>query len=275
MHALVPFTWLLRMGALYVLIGSFLSGQTAVIFTTDDNGNVGRIEAGQSSGTAIGSLTSSGFTPRQVIGLAYDSNTNGLLLFDRNANTVYTMDATTGVTTVLFTTPGVQLQGGAIYGGLVYGIDETTQQLKAYTFAGVEQTLSYTALIGHVHSLGINPVTKKFFYLNTSNALRSVNINGADEGLLLTTSQGSEDIAYFDGDYLVANYDRNLYFLDGTTGIISTYLTNTELTTMGVTGSVSGVVLEYITVPEPGTWALMLMGIAVIAVVSIRRKRTS
>lgn len=256
-----------------MLIASYLSAQTAVIFVADDQGNVGRIVAGQTIGTQVGSLTDSQFTPNQVIGLAYDSNTNGILLFDRNANVVYTMDATSGVSSVLFTTPGVELQGGAVYGGLVYGINERTQQLVAYTFAGVQQSLSNDVLTGHNHSLATNPLTTTLFYLNNSGEILSVDSGGDDGTLLLSTSNGNaEDIAYFEGDYLVATYNRNLYFLDGLTGAVTIYLTDSELAAVGVTGSVSGVVLEYIAVPEPGTWDMMLVGLVMIAWIGIKRR---
>ncbi len=273
MRALKKIGRLARMGALFVLGTFFMSAQTAVVFVGDQQGNVGRIIAGQTSGTTLGSLSGSGFTANQVIGLAYDSNTNGILLFDRSANTVYTMNASTGVTSVLFTTSGVQFQGGAVFGGLIYGINENTQKLTAYTFAGAQQTLTNaTDLTGHTHSLGTNPVSKTLFYQNSSAGVRSVNTDGSDGAVILSDSGGSEDIAYFDGDYLVATYDRNLYFLDGSTGTRSTYLTESQLTAMGVTGSVSGVVLEYIAVPEPSTWAMMLVGLAVIAWIGIKRR---
>ena len=259
-----------------MLITAFVSAQTAVVFVGDDMGNVGRIVAGQTSGTTLGSLTASGFTPNQVIGLAYDSNTNGILLFDRSANTVYTMNATTGVTSVLFTTSSENLQGGAVFGGLVYGINESTQKLMAYTFAGIQQSLTNDTLTGHIHSLATNPVAQTMFYLNDTGELRSVNSDGNNgASLQFTSHRYAEDLAYFEGDFLVASYDRNLYLLDGSTGTSSPYLTDSELSAMGVTGNVSGVVLEYIAVPEPGTWALMIVGLAVVSLVSVKRLRAS
>jgi len=55
-----------------MLIASFLSAQTSVVFVADDQGNVGRFVDGQMSGTALGSLSGSGFTVGQVLGIAYD-----------------------------------------------------------------------------------------------------------------------------------------------------------------------------------------------------------
>lgn len=160
------------MSGLLGLMASTLSAQITVIYVADDNGNVGQYDMSRGSGTVLGSLTASDFNPSQVIGLAYDSATNGVLIFDRSANTVYSMNATTGVATVLFNTPGVSLQGGAVYVGLVYGINEGAQQLAAYTFAGAAQSLSGTSLTGHVHSLAVNPVTEQLFDLTSSYGLR-------------------------------------------------------------------------------------------------------
>lgn len=97
----------------WTLVSAHLSAQATIIFLADDQGNVGRYDVGTQQGAALGSLSASQFTPDQVIGLAYDADTNSVLLFDRNVSTVYTMNAVTGVASVLFTTQGVQLQGGA------------------------------------------------------------------------------------------------------------------------------------------------------------------
>ncbi|MCF7688178.1 MAG: PEP-CTERM sorting domain-containing protein [Cephaloticoccus sp.] len=266
-------------GAVFILLASSLSAQTAVVFATDASGNIGRYDVGLGAGTVLGSLTASGFSPGQVIGLAYDSVTNGVLIFDRTVNKVYSMDANTGTTTLLFSTPGVQLQGGAVFGGLIYGINENLQQLAAYSFAGVAQSLSGTALTAHVHSLGVNPITQQLFYLTGSSGVRIINTDGTEGTVLLTSGQvnsiNSEDVAYYNGDYLVASYDRSIYLLDGTTGANTTFLTDAQLTTMGITGSVSGVTLIYQAVPEPGTGILLLLGGAVIVLLATRANKAS
>ena len=95
---------LAQIGALFVLMASFLSAQSSVVFVADDLGNVVRFMDGQTNGTALGSLSGSGFSASQVLGIAYDSNTNAALLFDRAAHTVYSMNAASGIATVLFTT---------------------------------------------------------------------------------------------------------------------------------------------------------------------------
>ena len=88
--------------------------------------------------------------------------------------------------------------------------------------------------------------------------LRRINADGSERSVVFsnpTSDISVQDIAYFYGDYLVATFDKNLYLLDGTPGELSAtpYLNSTQLSAMGVSGSVAGVVLEYAAVPEPGT----------------------
>jgi len=269
-------------------MASSLSAQTAVVFATDASGNIGRYDVGLGTGTVLGSLTASGFSPGQVIGLAYDSVTNGVLIFDRSVNKVYSMDANTGTTTLLFSTPGVQLQGGAVFGGLIYGIDENLQQLAAFSFAGVAQSLNGPSFNNashasygsdHVHNLGVNPVTQTMFYVSSKAGVRVIDSSGFPGAEVLASSfVGSlnpEDVAYYNGDYLVASYDRSIYLLDGTTGVKTTFLTDAQLTAMGIPGSVSGVTLVYQAVPEPGTGMLLLLGGAVIALLATKTSKAS
>ena len=47
------------------------------------------------------------------------------------------MNAASGIATVLFTTDlKIFFQGGAVFNNLVYGIDEDTQKILAYSFDG-------------------------------------------------------------------------------------------------------------------------------------------
>jgi len=258
----------------WTLVSAHLSAQATIIFLADDQGNVGRYDVGTQQGAALGSLSASQFTPDQVIGLAYDADTNSVLLFDRNVSTVYTMNAVTGVASVLFTTQGVQLQGGAVFNGLVYGIDEYTQTLKAYDFAGVPQTLTGTALSAHVHSLAVDPQGVRLVYHASSSGLRVINPDGTEGDVIQSmTTTGSEDIDYFNGDYLLVNYGRQAYLLDVETGATSFFLDSTQLSAMGLTGSMSGVAVQIAAVPEPATWVLLLTGLAVVAVTIVRQRR--
>jgi hypothetical protein len=276
MRVLRHFQWPALAGVLLGLLVTNLRAQSTLVYVSDANGNIGQFDVRLGSGTVLGSLSASGFTAGQVIGLAYDSMTNGVLIFDRSANTVYTMNASTGVATVLFTTPGVTFQGGAIFGGLIYGINENTQQLNAFSFSGVAQSLSGTNLTAHVHALGLNPVTEQLVYLSSSSGLRVINTDGTEGDVLLNSTQtGSiygEDVAYYNGGYLVASYDSQLYLLDGITGTSSVFITSAQITAMGMVGSVSGVDLNFIAVPEPGTWILLLMGLGAVVMFTIRRR---
>ncbi len=268
--------WYSLLAMLGLLAFSTVSAQTSVIFVSDGSGNVGRYDANTNIGTALGSLTASGFSPGQVIGLAYNPAANQVLLFDRSASKVYAMDAMTGVATVLFSTPSVSFQGGAILNGLVYGIDESAQNLEAYTFTGAIQNLTGPSISAHVHSLAVNPITGELFFHTSSTGVRVVSTSGVEGAVLLSPtlmgSLGSEDIDYFNGNYLVADYSTQLYLVNGTTGANSVFLNSTQLTSMGVIGSLSGVAVQTNVVPEPGTWALLLTGMAAVALIGLRRR---
>lgn len=271
---------LIVLSAWLALAGGRLWAQATVVFIADDQGNVARYDTtGSGSGTALGSLGTN-FSISQIIGAAYDADNNRVLLFDRSAATVYAMDADTGVSSVLFTTGSVVFQGGAVLNGLVYGIDESAQTLVAFTFAGVNQNLTgpsfEDAAYGsdHVHGLGGHPVTQQLFYMSNAAGARVIGTDGTPGTVLLAanllTTQSFEDVDFFNGNYLVATYSREIFLVDGVTGLQSTFLDDTQLAALGVTGSVSGVAVLQ-TVPEPGTWALLIAGLAVLAV-SLRRR---
>ncbi|MBI5692857.1 MAG: PEP-CTERM sorting domain-containing protein [Verrucomicrobia bacterium] len=200
----------------------------------------------------------------QVIGLAYDPTTNSVLLFDRSANKVYSMNALTGVTTVLFSTPGVQLQGGAVLNDVVYAINEGTQKLVAYSKTGTLLSTATLAYPSHLHNLGLIPGTGELFTINGSNGAAIMNPNGTPGLQLLSSSQtggiSPEDVDYFNGSFLVAKYENSLTLMNSTTGSTSTFLTSTQLSSIGVTGSVSGVAVQTNAVPEPATWAMLAAG---------------
>lgn len=269
--------WCSLLAIVLLLTASTLSAQSSVIFVSDANGNIGRYDANSNVGTALGSLTASGFSPGQVIGLAYNPASNQVLIFDRSASKVYGMDAMTGVATVLFSTPGVSFQGGAVLNGLVYGIDENAQNLEAYTFTGVIQNLTGPGFTAHVHSLAVNPITGELFFHSSTSGVRAVSTGGVEGTVLLSTTLmgtlGSEDIDYYNGNYLVADYSSQLYLVNSTTGANSVFLNSTQLTGMGVIGSLSGVAVQMNVVPEPGTWALLLTGLAAVALTGLRRRR--
>jgi len=269
--------WCSLLAIVTLLAASSLSAQSSIIFVSDANGNIGRFDTNTNVGTALGSLTASGFSPGQVIGLAYNSAANQVLIFDRSVSKVYAMDAMTGVTTVLFNTPGVSFQGGAVLNGLVYGIDEGAQNLEAYTFSGAIQNLTGPGFTAHVHSLAVNPITGELFYHTSTSGVRVVSTGGVEGAVLLSTTLmgnlGSEDIEYFNGNYLIADYSSQLFLVNATTGSNSVFLTSSQLTSMGVTGSLSGVAVQMNVVPEPGTWALLLTGIAAVALTGLRRRR--
>jgi hypothetical protein len=125
-----------------------------------------------------------------------------------------------------------------------------------------------------VHSLAVDPEAARLVYHTSSSGLRVINLDGTEGAVLQSsTTTGSEDIAYFNGDYLLVNYDRQVYLLDVDTGSTSVFLDSTQLSAMGVTGSMSGVAAQIAAVPEPATWLLLLTGLAVVAVTLVRGRR--
>jgi hypothetical protein len=255
-------------GLLIALIGMVSFARAQVVFITDDKGNVGRFDTATNTGSILGSLTNSGFAAMQVIGLAYDPVSDSVLIFDRTAHKVYSMNALTGATSLLFTTGSVEFQGGAVLNNLVFGVDENTQKLAAFSFTGVNQNLTGLQFADHTHNLGVNPTTGQLFTFGSSRGAQVVNPDGTFGPVLLSSSQtGSlnpEDVAYFNGNYLAATYSTTVIMVNGTTGAQTTFLNNTQLLSMGVTGQVSGVVARLNTIPEPGTWVLLLSGAAVV-----------
>ena len=266
--------WFVVLGVLVTLFTARLSAQASIVFVTDDRGNVGRYDTGSGSGTALGSLTTN-FTINQIIGMAFDYDANRLLLFDRYENKVYAMDATTGSSSLLFTSGSVVFQGGAVLNGLVYGIDENNQTLAAFDFAGVNQNLSGPTFDDHIHGLGVIPEKQELFYIGSSSGARVIGTDGTPGAVLLDSNVipnvSYEDVAFFNGDYLVAPYEQAIYLVDGLDGTQSTFLNDTQLAAMGVTSSTSGVAVLQ-AVPEPGTWALMITGLVVVAFSLVRRQ---
>jgi hypothetical protein len=258
--------WVLALFAVPVASGQY-------IFVTDNAGRVARIDTATQAGTSLGSLSASGFTASQVIGLAYDHAGDRLLILDRSASSVYSMNPTTGVATLLFSTTGVTFQGGAVLNGLLYGINENTQTLAAYSLSGTAQTIGGSALSSHAHSLGVNPFTSTLFFHTSSAGIRVVNTNGSEGSQLVNyTSRGSEDVEYLDNSYLLVDYGSEVYKIDGSSGTESVFLTSTQLSGMGVTGYVSGVAVRFASIPEPEVWALLAAGTAMAAISRLRRR---
>lgn len=267
--------WLVFWGVWVAFCSARLAAQASILFVADDLGNVGRYDTGSSTGTALGSLGTN-FTINQIIGIAFDSDANRLLLFDRYESKVYEMDVTTGASGLLFTAGSVVFQGGAVLNGLVYGVDEDSQTLTAFDFAGVNQNLTGPTLDDHVHGLGVIPDQQELFYIGDASGVRVIGTDGTAGAVLLDSSAipglSYEDVAFFNGDYLVASYERVIHLVNGTDGTQSTFLDDTQLAAMGVTGSMSGVAMLQ-AVPEPGTWALMITGLVAVAY-SLHRRRS-
>ena len=143
--------------AALVVLGGVGDAKAAVVYVGDSNGNVGRFDTGTNTGAALGSLAASGISAISATGLAYDPATDSVLIMSVASRAVYTMDATTGAASLLFSTPGVGIYGGAVLDGRLYGLDELSDTAVAYTLDGVPQDLSGGPLPLHAHAMGVDP----------------------------------------------------------------------------------------------------------------------
>ena len=244
------------------------------VFFGDHQGNVGSYDTVMTVLSALGSASIAG-NVGQVIGLAYDPATDSVLALDRGGSNIFSIDAGTGVASVLLHGPlAFQFQGGAVKNGILYGVRETTQQLEPInltTLAAV--TLGGSTLPGHNHGLGIDAVTgQKYSGDDTIGGIFTVSDTGV-AGSSTPSNPGIEDLEYFGGDFLVASYTQELFLVDGVTGATSVFLTAAQIDSVGVTGNMSGVTLEAILVP--GAFGMMGLGIVAFGMVARKRRAAS
>ncbi|MEW6714605.1 MAG: hypothetical protein AB1306_05900 [Nitrospirota bacterium] len=225
-----------------LLMLSAMPADAADVYFCDAAGRVGHYDTVSTALNPVGNLSAS-FSIAQVIGMAWDPATGRLLLLDRNASNVYSMDPVTGTASLLFTATGVTFQGGAVKNGALYGINESTQTAAAYnltTFTSLG--LAGGVLSGHTHSTGIDPASGQLYASNNTDIYRVAD-SGAYVGTAVTTNTWFEDIDYFNGDFLGVRYDQQVYLINGGTGSVSTFLNSAQVTSTGVVGSLSGIVV--------------------------------
>ena len=247
----------------------------AVIYIGDSQGNTAQYDTSTSTLSALGNL--SGLTsPGQIIGIAYDEMSDSVLHLDRNGARLYSTHTGTGASSLVYSGALAQnFQGGAAKGGILYGIDESTQRLRGINLTGfVDAGITGDVLPNHSHALGKDATTGQLYVGAGGNGIREVSDAGVVSGTLLATpGVGFEDLAVFGDDFLVASYGADLCLVDGITGTSSIFLTGAQLSSVGLVSSISGVDLRssLVTVSEPGVFGLMAVGMLGLAM--LRRRR--
>ena len=276
---------ILKAFAVALLFGLTATASAATIYIADDRGNVGVYDDVLDTTAVVGDL--GGFQISQNLGIAYDPVADRILLLDRSARAVYSMDPATGTASLLFN-PSEQFQGGAVKGNLLYGVNEGTNALVAYdltTFA--RDTLTGTNM-GHTHALGIDTASGQLLAANSLSGVFAVNDDGTVGATLVTGSALPEDIDPLGADYLAVYYSNTVEIIDGTTGARSEYLNATQTAALGMASSISGVVvasaaaapappplLPAQTIPTMSQWGMLLLISCMLLVVYSRRKLMS
>ncbi len=237
-----------RLAIAAILSVAFSVGNATVVYFSDAQGHVGSYDDVTTNVAVVGNVSAS-FSVSQIIGLAWDAANNRLLLLDRNAPAVYAMNPVSGATTLLFN-PGIAFQGGAVVGTTLYGIDEGSMTMAAFnltTFANLG--LSAPALSLHTHALGVNPASGQLYGGGGGSSIYLISAAGAQGAGVVSPAVNMEDTDYYNGDFLLATYTNDLSRVDGSTGVITQFLTPAQVTAGGLTGSVSGVAVAGLVVP--------------------------
>jgi hypothetical protein len=216
-----------------------------IVYFCDAAGNVGQVDTSTLAASTVGSLPAQGFSIGQGLGLAYDPARDQLLYLDRSTRVVYVMDPATGTAAVLFNPPS-EFQGGAVVGDDLWGINEGTQTFEAYSLVTFVLTVPGAPATGHTHGLGVDALTGQLFARNSSQAIYQVSAAGAPGPTVLAGTGGVEDIDPLGPDWVGVDYGRELNLIDGVTGAESILLNSTQLSAVGVTGSMSGVAVRQI-----------------------------
>jgi PEP-CTERM motif len=253
----------------YLAAAAMLCGLTGVanaatIFFADASGKVGAYDTTTSTQSTVGDL--SAFSINQVIGIAYDGATDSIYLLDRNANKVYAMNASTGAASLAFSTGNSVFQGGAVKGTTLFGVNENTQGLNAFTLGGTDTGLAGPN-IDHTHALGINAATGQL-YAGRSGSIYEISDTGVIGTSVFTSGSFLEDVDYLDGNFVYVDYGNQ---------ILSSGGTFTGATISGFS-SLSGVAVRQFAnnnaVPEPATWGMMLVGFGLVGASLRRRHQT-
>ena len=252
---------------LCALVAGARSAPCALIYVSDYQGNVAKYETTMGSLTAVGNLN--GFTIGKVMGLAYDGSTNSLLLLDRNGRMAYSMNAQTGTAAQLFSLSR-PFQGGAVRGGLLYGIDEALGTMSAYSLSDHSlYSLSGNVAPAHTHAIGVDALSGQLYSM-ANGSIRTISDDGVFGAPVLTTQASFlNDLDYYDGDFVGVIQGRGIDIIDGGSGQLTSLVTRGQLEGLGLDMSIAGQGVAVV-VPEPSTYALWI--ILIMTIWSLRKR---
>lgn len=266
MRNLIRRLWL-ALAAVALVCASARAQMIAYGVTTSDS--LYRIDLSTGAVTTVGSMGVS----NMIEGLAVAPN--GQLYGTDTQGQLYAIDATTGAGTLLF----------SLGTGNIEGLDFLGHTLVAATFSATPSRLfsidlSSGAMTDFVTiATGLNASTNRALaFLDTDTAFVSNDAGGSLAGLFrIDLSTGTSTLV---GNLSVSSgqlasmdiaADGNLYGLDYSGHIFRISQTDGAITTVANTTSAYWLDIAIVTVPEPSTYALFALGLALVCWVRRRR----
>jgi PEP-CTERM motif len=233
-----------------------------ILWVSDSNGYVATVDVASGAATRIGGA---GVT---LTDIAFDSAGN---LFGISFTTLYSVNKTTGVRT------SIGSFGGSL-NALVFGADGTLYGAGGRSLYSINKTTGAATLLGNTgfDSAGDLAFFGGNLYLTAGTGISSlarINLGPVSGSLVGSTGVNSVfGLARGDDGVLYGVAGRSVYKVNAATGA-ATFATNYNYT--GAGGAFGSAFFAEATtgaVPEPATWAMMIVGFG-IAGYSLRRRR--
>jgi hypothetical protein len=260
-----------------LMLGGAGEAAAARIYVSDITGRIGVYDTDTGTGTALGAIGDFITFTGRIFGLAYDPAGDDVVLLDRDFGRAYAL-AGDGSAAAILTSTAAGFQGGAISGGLLYGIFEGSQQIDAFDIAtGVQQFLAPAPPPFHAHALGVDARDGLLYTILGNREIREVAADGSIGAAVVAADivEFADDIDPLGDDFLVTAFSaRRIDRIDRQTGARTTLLGPDDLAAMGVTGNISGVAvaLDAQAVAAPASAAIFVFGLVVVGL-SQRRRR--
>ena len=150
-----------------LLAGAFIGGDYSTLYAIDANGNLDIVDTATGVATLVGSL---GVEPAPRASLGADPRSGGLfaILGDNNCDTtnLYSVDATTGATTLIAPVPECVASVAIDPAGLLYLLDTNAQALNVIDILGNETTLGPLGIaLNPSARIAIDPVSGGLFLI--------------------------------------------------------------------------------------------------------------